>query len=84
MGKRSLHALRCAARHLQVAPEELAVVGDDPELEMAMARRGDALAIAVATGIHATDRFTALPPEQSPHITIDGVGRLPDLLTRRG
>ncbi len=83
VGKPSLYALHCASRRLRVTPEELAVVGDDPELEMAMARRGDALAIAVATGIHATDRFTALPPEQSPHITIDGVGRLPDLLTPR-
>jgi phosphoglycolate phosphatase-like HAD superfamily hydrolase len=72
----------CAAHRLRVAPEELAVIGDDPELEMAMAHRGHALAIAVTTGIHAADHFTALPPEQSPHLTIDGVGKLPDLLMR--
>jgi NagD protein len=80
VGKPSHNALRCAARHLRVATEELAIVGDDPELEMAMAHRGDALAIAVATGVHAMDRFTALPAEQRPHVTVNGVGQLPDLL----
>lgn len=82
VGKPSLNALRCAAHRLRAAPEDLAVIGDDPELEMAMAHRGHALAIAVTTGIHAADHFTALPPEHSPHLTIDGVGKLPDLLVR--
>ncbi|MFI7294791.1 HAD-IIA family hydrolase [Streptomyces sp. NPDC050121] len=80
VGKPSLTGMRCAARRLAVDPHHLAVVGDDPELEMAMARRADALGIAVATGIHTADHSTTLPLEQRPHLTIDGVGRLIDFL----
>jgi NagD protein len=40
VGKPSLHALRSAARRLGVRPAELAVVGDDPELEVPMAHGG--------------------------------------------
>ncbi|WP_330347079.1 HAD-IIA family hydrolase [Streptomyces sp. NBC_00582] len=80
VGKPSLTGLRCAARRLGVDPRQLAVVGDDPELEMAMARRADALGIAVATGIHLADHSAALPLEQRPHLTVDGVDALLDLL----
>lgn len=80
VGKPSLTGLRCAARRLGVDPRQLAVVGDDPELEMAMARRADALGIAVATGIHPADHSAALPLEQRPHLTVDGVDALLDLL----
>ncbi|MEU9456217.1 HAD family hydrolase [Streptomyces sp. NPDC048277] len=80
VGKPSLTGLHCAVRRLGVEPRRLAVVGDDPELEMAMARRAGALGIAVATGIHTADRSGTLPPEQRPHLTVDGVGALLDLL----
>ncbi|MFF9778658.1 HAD-IIA family hydrolase [Streptomyces sp. NPDC013978] len=80
VGKPSMIALRCAAGRLRVAPEELAVVGDDPELEMVMARDAGALAIAVTTGIHPPDSYTALPPAQRPHLTLDSVGKLVGLL----
>lgn len=80
MGKPSLTGLRCAARRLGVAPHHLAVVGDDPELEMAMARRAGALGIAVTTGIHAANHFATLPTEQRPHLTVEGVGGLTTLL----
>jgi len=80
VGKPSLTALRCAARRLGVAPQHLAVVGDDPELEMAMARHAGALGIAVTTGIHAANHFATLPTEQRPHLTVEGVGGLTTLL----
>lgn len=80
VGKPSLIGLKCAAGRLRTAPQDLAVVGDDPELEIVMARRANALAIAVATGIHTADRHTALHLEQSPHITVEGVGELISLL----
>ncbi|MFG2131841.1 HAD-IIA family hydrolase [Streptomyces sp. NPDC048751] len=80
VGKPSLTGLRCAARRLGVDPRHLAVVGDDPELEMAMARRADALGIAVATGIHPADHSATLPLEQRPHLTVESVGALLDLL----
>ncbi|GHE46286.1 HAD-IIA family hydrolase [Streptomyces capitiformicae] len=80
VGKPSLTGLRCAARRLGVAPQHLAVVGDDPELEMAMARRAGAIGIAVTTGIHAANHFTTLSSEQRPHLTVEGVGGLITLL----
>ncbi|GKQ39203.1 HAD hydrolase-like protein [Streptomyces sp. A012304] len=80
VGKPSLIGLGCAAKRLGTAPQALAVVGDDPELEMTMAHRADALAIAVTTGVHPADRYPALPPEQTPHLTLDGVGELLGLL----
>jgi len=45
-----------------------------------LARRADALAIAVATGIHPAGRYFPLPPEQTPHLVFDGVGELLDIL----
>jgi 4-nitrophenyl phosphatase len=80
VGKPSLHALRCAADRLGVSMPELAVVGDDPELEVPMAHRGDSLAIAVSTGIGGDDAFAALPEEGRPHLRLEGVDDLLSLL----
>jgi HAD superfamily hydrolase (TIGR01450 family) len=79
VGKPSAHALRSAARRLGVPPAELAVVGDDPELEVAMARRGGALAIAVGTGVGTASAFARLPGGRRPHLMLPGVGELLDL-----
>jgi 4-nitrophenyl phosphatase len=49
-GKPSIHALRFVARRLCVPMRSLAVVGDDPVVEMLMAHRGGATALAVTTG----------------------------------
>ncbi len=76
VGKPSLEALRCAARRLGVRTKELAVVGDDPSLEVPMALRGGALAVAVHTGIGAADSFAHLPRKQRPHISVHDVGEL--------
>jgi len=79
VGKPSLHALRSAARRLGVRPAELAVVGDDPELEVAMAHRGGALAVAVGTGVGTSSAFARLPGERRPHLMVHGVGELLEL-----
>jgi HAD superfamily hydrolase (TIGR01450 family) len=76
VGKPSLHALRSAGRRLGVRLADLAVVGDDPELEVPMARRGRSLAVAVATGIGAADAFARLPPDRRPHLNVPGVDAL--------
>jgi HAD superfamily hydrolase (TIGR01450 family) len=76
IGKPSLEALRCAARHLGVRTKELTVVGDDPSLEVPMAHRGRSLAVAVKTGIGADDSFAHLPKAQHPHLTVHNVGEL--------
>jgi len=76
IGKPALEALRCAARQLGVRTTELAVVGDDPSLEVPMALRGRALAVAVSTGIGASDSFAHLPAKQRPHLNVHDVGEL--------
>jgi 4-nitrophenyl phosphatase len=80
VGKPSLQALRAAARSLGLPAAELAVVGDDPELEVPMAHKGGALAVAVHTGIGHVGSFTDLPEEVRPHLDLSDVGVLADLL----
>lgn len=82
VGKPALPALRTAARCLGVATQELAVVGDDPELEVPMAHKGGALAVAVHTGIGHAQSFSDLPAERRPHLDLPDVGALADLLGR--
>jgi 4-nitrophenyl phosphatase len=80
VGKPALQALRAGARSLGVRPDELAVVGDDPELEVPMAHKGGAMAIAVHTGIGHAQSFTGLPAEVRPHLDLADVGVLAGLL----
>jgi NagD protein len=82
VGKPSLVALETAARRLGLAPSELAVVGDDPELEVPMAHRGGAFAVAVHTGIGHAESFTDLPDDVRPHLDLPGLGALTELLRR--
>ena len=81
VGKPSLDALRCAADRLGVRPAELAVVGDDPQLEVPMAHRGRSLAIAVGTGLGGRMLTTGCPPGR-PHLQVRGVDELLVILTR--
>jgi NagD protein len=83
VGKPSLPALRAAARHIGVATDVLAVVGDDPELEVPMAHKGGAVAVAVHTGIGHAQSFANLPENLRPHLDLADVGVLADLLTDR-
>ena len=82
VGKPSLIALEAAARRLGLAPSELAVVGDDPELEVPMAHGGGAFAVAVHTGIGHAESFTDLPEGRRPHLDLPDVGALAELLRR--
>jgi len=85
VGKPSLAALQTAARRLGLAAGDLAVVGDDPELEVPMAHLGGATAVAVHTGIGHATSFTDLPVEVRPHLDLPDVGALARLLrTARG
>jgi len=78
LGKPSQHALRSAARHLGCKPSELVVVGDDMELEVKMALKGGALAVAVHTGI--ADAEAALAAEDRAGLSLPGVEDLLELL----
>lgn len=76
-GKPSLDALRAAASRLGVRPlSRLVVVGDDPLLEVPMAHRGHALAVAVGTGLGGPDAYDHLPPRRQPHLHLRGIDEL--------
>jgi 4-nitrophenyl phosphatase len=76
VGKPSLDALRTAGARIGVRTADLAVVGDDPELEVPMAHRGRALAVAVTSGLATADSFSHLPPRRRPHLHLRGVDEL--------
>jgi len=80
VGKPSLDALRSAADRLGARPADLAVVGDDPQLEVPMAHRGRALAIAVGTGLGGPDAYDDLPAARRPHLQVRGVDELLEML----
>ncbi|PVY98012.1 HAD-IIA family hydrolase [Actinomycetospora cinnamomea] len=81
VGKPALQALRTSARHLGVPAAELAVVGDDPGLEVPMAHKGRALAVAVHTGIGDAESFVHVPEDVRPHLDLADVGILAELLS---
>lgn len=73
-GKPSLHALRFVARRLGLPMRSVAVVGDDPIVEIIMARRGGATALAVTTGMTKRDDWLKQPPMRRPHRILDSLG----------
>jgi len=75
-GKPSPAALRAAATRLGVPARHLVVVGDDPLLEVPMAHRGGALAVAVDTGLGGPDAYDHLPPRRRPQLHLRGVDEL--------
>lgn len=60
---------------------QLAVVGDDPQLEVPMAHRGRSLAIAVGTGLGGSACYDGLPVSRRPHLRVRGVDELLAILT---
>jgi 4-nitrophenyl phosphatase len=82
VGKPSLDALRSAAGRLGAGPARLAVVGDDPALEVPMAHRGRSLAVAVGTGLGGPGAYDGLPASRQPHLQVRGVDELLVILTR--
>lgn len=76
VGKPSPHLLRGAAGRLEVLPEDLAVVGDDPELETPMAHACGSLAIWVATGVGTSTDLEELPGPKQPHLILSGIDEL--------
>lgn len=75
-GKPSLHALRFVARHLGVKMTDVGVVGDDPVVEMQMARRGKATGFGVCTGTTSRAEWKKQPAGRRPHHVIEGVFEL--------
>ena len=81
VGKPSIEALRSAADRLGLPAAHLAVVGDDPQLEVPMAHRGRSLAIAVGSGLGGSASYDGLPVSRRPHLQVRGVDELLEMLT---
>ncbi len=75
-GKPSLHAMRFIARKLGVAVREVAVVGDDPAVEIIMARRGGATAFGVTTGVMKQEDWERETGKRRPHYVINDLREL--------
>lgn len=75
-GKPSLYALRYVARKLGVRMPEVGVVGDDPLVEMIMARRGGATGFGVCTGTTSREQWAKQPLNRRPNHVLEKVGDL--------
>jgi NagD protein len=80
-GKPSLHALRFVAGKLGVAMRHLAVVGDDPLVEIVMARRGGAMAVGMTTGVTGPAEWARQPPARRPHHVLNSLQELLSAVT---
>jgi ribonucleotide monophosphatase NagD (HAD superfamily) len=77
-GKPSVHALRFVAKRLGVAARAVGVLGDDPAVEIIMARRGGAAAFGVTTGVTTAEDWSRETGLRRPHRVLSGIR---DLLT---
>jgi NagD protein len=74
LGKPSRIAFDAALASMGLPPSaarEIVVVGDDPALEMRMARASGAIGIGMTTGLMKPDDLTSLPAGQRPDALID-------------
>ena len=83
LGKPAPEALKFACERLCTDPAHLVVVGDDPALEVYMARRGGALGVAVRTGTWGQGAVARLPAQHRPHLALQNVGELLALMDAR-
>jgi len=75
-GKPSLHALRLVAKRLGLPMSRVGIVGDDPLVEMIMARRGGAVGFGVTTGITQARDWARQPLARKPHRVLASLGEL--------
>jgi len=75
-GKPSQHALRFVARKLGLPPSAVGVVGDDPNVEIIMARKGGATAFGVTTGVMTAADWAAVSGPRKPHRVLTHIGDL--------
>jgi 4-nitrophenyl phosphatase len=77
-GKPSLHALRFVAKKLGIPARSVGVIGDDPAVEIIMARRGGATAFGVTTGVMTHEDWAREKGKRRPHRVLT---QIRDLLT---
>ena len=73
-GKPSLHALKLVSKRLGIPMRRVGVVGDDPLVEMIMARRGRAIGFGVTSGVSTAQDWAAQPQGRRPHRIVHELG----------
>jgi HAD superfamily hydrolase (TIGR01450 family) len=76
VGKPSRAAVREMERRLGVPATEIAVVGDDVRLEVALGRLGGSKTILVRSGISASLDLSLVPETHRPDVTVDTVAEM--------
>jgi HAD superfamily hydrolase (TIGR01450 family) len=79
VGKPSRAAVRTIVERLGAPATELAVIGDDLDLDIALGRLGGSRTILVRTGISASVDIERVPERRRPDAVVDGIA---DLLYR--
>ncbi|HKP18658.1 MAG TPA: HAD hydrolase-like protein [Gaiellaceae bacterium] len=80
VGKPSKAAVREVRKRLGVPTEEIAVVGDDLFLDVALGHLGGSLTVLVRSGISGAVDLSRVPEKRRPHLTVEGVAELLPLL----
>jgi 5'-nucleotidase len=80
VGKPSQAALDAVSDRLGVRTDEIAVIGDDLTMDVALGRLGGARTVLVRSGISGDVDCDALPDAERPDEVVDGVAELLDRL----
>ena len=83
-GKPSIHAARFIARQLGMPISDIGVVGDDPLVEIVMARRAGARSFGVTTGVTGLEAWQGQPERQRPDRVLADLRELLDYVTADG
>ncbi|MDF0602491.1 HAD hydrolase-like protein [Psychromarinibacter sp. C21-152] len=78
-GKPEVAGLDTVTALTGAAPAEMAVIGDDPKLEIRMGRRAGALTVGVTTGIADEALFMSFPADERAHMVLSSLEQLADL-----
>jgi ribonucleotide monophosphatase NagD (HAD superfamily) len=76
VGKPSRAAVREYGRRLDLSPADVAVVGDDLRLDIALGRLGGSTTVLVQTGISGDLDLVAVPEPHRPDLAVSTVEEL--------
>ena len=76
VGKPSRAAVEEIRTRLGIPTDEIAVIGDDVGMDIALGRMGGSRTVLVRTGITGATSLDKLPENRRPHAVIDGVADL--------
>lgn len=84
VGKPSRAAVEEIASRLELPTEQIAVIGDDVGMDIALGRMGGSRTVLVRSGMSAAIDLDRLPPRQRPDAAIDRVADLLEVLETAG